>query len=441
MSRTDPASVRDTEVTRRRWILLAVIAAIGIALTVVASAAYNMSPGAAVHMAALAGGAALIAGAVGALLLLALRRRSVAVQATVVALVTVGAVGGGAVAAARAMFLSSHDLGVLAVIVPAAATVGAIIAVVLGGRVVLGSRALGRVVRGVEGEGPRDAASSGRAFASVASSTPELARLGAELDRMTKRLEEARSRERALDASRRELVAWVSHDLRTPLSGMRAIAEAIEDGVLSDPDELRRYCRTLRVEIDRLSGLVDDLFELSKIESGALQLHLERASLEELVSDAVAASAPRARTKGITVEGRLKAPDPHLDVEPAALTRVLRNLLENAIRHTPSDGTIVVRTDLDGGDAVVSVADECGGIPEEHLDRVFDPAFRGEPARTPRSDGGAGLGLAIARGIVEAHRGEITVANDGAGCRFVIRLPLAHGDLATGTRSSIGAIG
>jgi signal transduction histidine kinase len=122
----------------------------------------------------------------------------------------------------------------------------------------------------------------------------------------------------------------------------------------------------------------------------------------------------------------MSGPTPDLYLAPSHVARVLRNLLDNAIRHTPSDGSVWIQTGLEGAAAYVSVADECGGIPEADLGRVFDPAFRGEQARTPSEDGGAGLGLAIARGIVEAHHGEISVRNEGAGCRFTVRLPLSQ---------------
>jgi len=243
---------------------------------------------------------------------------------------------------------------------------------------------------------------------------------------MSHKLEATRARERALEGSRRELVAWVSHDLRTPLAGIRAIAEALEDRVTTDPGDVARYHRTLRQEADRLAGLVDDLFELSRINAGTLRLELERASLGDLVSDALAAAAPVARAKGVRLEGRLDGQAPEVDLSVPEIARVFRNLLENAIRHTPSEKAVLVEAGVRDGHAEVAVADACGGIPAEDLDRVFDLAFRGEAARTPGDSGGAGLGLAIARGIVEAHHGQIVVENRGEGCRFTVRLPLAQ---------------
>jgi signal transduction histidine kinase len=183
-----------------------------------------------------------------------------------------------------------------------------------------------------------------------------------------------------------------------------------------------RYHRQLGIEVDRLAVLVDDLFELSRTQAGVLELHREPVALGDLISDALAGAAPVAQAKGVHLEGRLDGPTPELALSTAEVARALRNLLENAIRHTPADGTVRVEAGVDDGHAYVAVADACGGIPEPDLDRVFDVAFRGEVARTPGA--GAGLGLAIARGMVEAHGGELTVGNDGPGCRFIVRLPI-----------------
>src|SRR5439155_17011862 len=194
-----------------------------------------------------------------------------------------------------------------------------------------------------------------------------------------------------------------------------AIAEALEDGLAEDPDTVARYGTTLRVESERLARLVDELFEFSVIHAGALRLQVERVSLSDLVSDAISAASPAARARGVRVGGQPNGLPP-VELSPPQVARVLTNLLDNAVRYTPRDGSVWVESGLEDGTAFVSVMDECGGIPEPDLSRVFDPAFRRERARTPREGGGAGLGLAIARGIMEAHRGEITVSNRGSGC-------------------------
>ncbi|HEY0637383.1 MAG TPA: HAMP domain-containing sensor histidine kinase [Pseudonocardiaceae bacterium] len=238
---------------------------------------------------------------------------------------------------------------------------------------------------------------------------------------------EARARERAAEASRRELVAWISHDLRTPLAGIRAMTEALHDGVVSGPADVAAYAGRIRGETERLAGMVDDLFELSRITAGALHLRLTAVPLGDVVSEAVAALGPVAAGQGVRIHA---APSvwPIVVGSDPELARVVRNLLSNAIRHTPTGGAVIVAAGATPTEAWLTVDDACGGIPEADLPRVFDVAFRGSKARTPVGVGtspGAGLGLAIARGLVEAHRGRITAHNHGPGCRFSLSLPLA----------------
>lgn len=254
----------------------------------------------------------------------------------------------------------------------------------------------------------------------------ELAGLSDGLAAAHERLGRARARERALEASRRELVAWVSHDLRTPLAGLRAMAEALEDQVVTDPREVSSYHTQIRREVDRLSAMIDDLFELSRIHAGTLRLNQRLVGLEDLVAEVVASTEPVARAKGVRLAGSAVRGMP-VYIDPAELGRAVRNLVTNAIRHTPADGTVEILGEIHAGMACVSVTDACGGIPPDDLPRVFDVAFRGQSARTPGPQSGAGLGLSIARGIVDAHSGQIAVRNIDGGCQFVIRLPLAHG--------------
>lgn len=239
---------------------------------------------------------------------------------------------------------------------------------------------------------------------------------------------EARARERAAEASRRELVAWISHDLRTPLAGIRAMSEAISDGIVAEDAEVRRYADRIGDETRRLAGMVDDLFELSRITAGALRLTLSAVALREVVSDALATQTPVAHRKRVAIHAQAAVWPVVLGSDPE-LARVVRNLVSNAIRHTPPDGTVAIQVGVDGTQAVLAVDDTCGGIPEADLPRVFDVAFRGSPARTPRTPdadpAGGGLGLAIAKGLVEAHHGHIAAQNHGQGCRFEVRLPLA----------------
>jgi signal transduction histidine kinase len=240
---------------------------------------------------------------------------------------------------------------------------------------------------------------------------------------------EARERERAAEASRRELIAWISHDLRTPLAGIRAMAEAMADGLVTNRREVVGYAGRISGEATRLSGMVDDLFELSRITAGALRLTLSAVPLRDVVSDSVAAALPVAQRKGVRVMADVQSWPIVLGSDPE-LARIVRNLLSNAIRHTPPDGTVMVGVGVDGEQALLRVDDSCGGIPEREIGRVFDVAFRGSAARTPagpndHAPAGAGLGLAITQGLVHAHQGSIEAVNHGPGCRFEVRLPLA----------------
>jgi signal transduction histidine kinase len=319
---------------------------------------------------------AAVVGALGALVVVALARRSVAGAAALAPIVVVGSVTAGVYASARAMFLSERDsatvLLVMLASLPVAVAVGWVIAV--------------RIQR------------VSRAAALAAA---------------------ARERDRELEAGRRELVAWVSHDLRTPLAGMRALTEALQDGVASDPGD---YLERLRGEVMRMSGMVDDLLVLSRLQSTSPTLHREPVDLADLVSDALAAWQPLAESGGVrltgSVDGAVLAP-----VDASEVSRAVGNLVVNAIRHTPTGGAVVVRVGADHDDAVVSVEDGCGGIPQDVLDRVFEAGWRGTSARTP-GDAGAGLGLSIVRGVATAHGGSAQVRNLDRGCRFELRLPL-----------------
>jgi signal transduction histidine kinase len=333
-----------------------------------------------ISYAAAAGGAVAAAGAI---VLRLLRGRSILAHTVVLLAVTVLSVVAGVVAVAKAMFLSGHDLRVVLLTVSASAVI---------------SLAVGAVF------GQRLAASAVWA-------------------------QSAREQERRLEAGRRDLVAWVSHDLRTPLAGLRAMAEALEDGVVSDPATVADYHGRIRVEADRMAQLVDDLFELSRINAGALRLAPTRVPLREVVSDAIAGIAPLAADKGITLVAA-ETGWPTVRGGERELARVVSNLLVNSVRYTPEAGTVQIDAGQEQGSVWLAVSDTCGGIPDDDLDRVFEVAFRGERARTPQTTGsgtGGGLGLAIVRGLVEAHGGRVDVRNTGHGCRFEVRLPASSG--------------
>nr|WP_148308308.1 HAMP domain-containing sensor histidine kinase [Actinoplanes friuliensis] len=329
---------------------------------------------------------ALVSGAViatgGAIALRLLRGRSILVHIGVLLAATVIAVVSGVVTVAQAMFLSAHDLQVVLITVAASAVVSLAVGLVFGRR--------------------------------LATSAVWAA--------------QAEAQERKAEAGRRELVAWVSHDLRTPLAGLRAMAEALEDGVVHDRESVAEYHRRIRVETDRMTRLVDDLFELSRINAGALRLVPTMVPLADLVSDALTTVAPLAASRRI----RLVAAGtgwPVVTASEPELARAVTNLLVNSVRYTPPDGTVHVAAGHDHQDVWLSVSDTCGGIPEADLPRLFDVAFRGERARTPAhgtdlsSAAGGGLGLAIVRGLVEAHGGRVEAHNIDRGCRFIMRIP------------------
>jgi signal transduction histidine kinase len=227
------------------------------------------------------------------------------------------------------------------------------------------------------------------------------------------------ARERAIDRQRRDLITAVSHDLRTPLASLRAMTEAIDEGVVDDPPTLRRYVGEMRSAVDSLASLVDDLFELAQLDTGAIEVEARRATVREVVEAALAACGGQASEKGLRVETRIgEAAD--WSCSPR-LTRVLQNLLQNAIRHTPADGTVRVEAQRRPGGLELAVEDSGPGIARESLDRVFEPFWRGDAARSTQ---GSGLGLTLAKRIVESLGGQIRVEGGAAaGARFAIELP------------------
>ncbi|MGW6407815.1 sensor histidine kinase [Streptomyces vinaceus] len=357
-------------------------------------------------------GGALAAGLLGAAALRAVRRRSTAVSLAVVAAASAATVLAGMLAVARAMFLSWHDLAVLTTVVAVAAVVSFALALLPGRWMAARGSALALAARSFGEDGSFDAPDE--------AGTAELTALSRELVVSSDRLNASRARERALEASRRELVAWISHDLRTPLAGIRAMAEALEDGVAADSG---RYFAQIRTEAERLDTMVSDLFELSRIHAGVLALTPTRISTYDLVGEVLAGVEALARQRGVRLVGDRVTPVP-IEVDGRGMTRVLSNLLSNALQRTPADGTVAIAAEPGEGDTVVlSVTDSCGGIREQDLPRVFDTGWHGTGALTP--PGGTGLGLAIVRGIVEAHAGLASVRNVADGCCFEVTLPRA----------------
>jgi len=353
-------------------------------------------------------------GVVGLLVSKLIARRSLRWLVALVAVVAVGGVIAGVLGTADAMFISPHDRGVVIIVCTVAGLVSVFFSLTISATVVRGSQALRADARRFAETG---------AYSSTAVGPAELQALSAELARTSDRLRASREREEVLESSRRELVAWVSHDLRSPLAGLRAMTEALEDGLAEDPS---RYHRQMRSEVDRMVRMVDDLFELSRIHAGVLQVSLQTVALGDVVSEAIAGADSVARAAGVRLGGSVE-PGATVNADPDGLSRVVTNLLTNAIRHTPADGVVSITGRVVDDAVELAVSDACGGIPDEDLHRVFDVAWRGTSARTPEVDlahgAGAGLGLAIVKGIVEAHHGAVHVMNESPGCRFLVRLP------------------
>ncbi|EFQ82136.1 ATPase/histidine kinase/DNA gyrase B/HSP90 domain protein [Aeromicrobium marinum DSM 15272] len=265
-------------------------------------------------------------------------------------------------------------------------------------------------------------------LAVTAVSVPSAVLLGRSLARQSVWEREALERERSAERSRRELLAWLSHDLRTPITGVQAMTEALVDGVVSSPEDVRQYAQVIRGETMRLAGMIDDLFEMSQINAGTLQLAVGPVAVDDVLRSAVEAARPAAeqRTVGIDVAGSAGGT---MAVGAAPeLLRVVHNLLVNAIRHTPEGGEVRLAVGSEADEVWLRVEDACGGIPESDLAKVFDMGYRGSTAResdTTAGRQGAGMGLAIARGLLDAQAGSISVRNHAHGCRFEIRLPAA----------------
>jgi signal transduction histidine kinase len=348
------------------------------------------------------------------------RYRSLRQQLTIATLLPVVAVAATVLINVQLMFLSTHDSLVILIALLVSlllATIGSWLVV---RRISRASRRLGAGLHQLVADSTSGGTVASAAPADVAAPR-ELAQVLSDLAETRRTLAESRARERAAEQARQELVSFMSHDLRTPLAGVRALAEGLEDGVITD---VPRALSQLRATAARMSVLVDDLFALSRVQGTREAKPQTMVSLTELISDIAAESAASARSHGVRLEVDLPDED-RLAVLGSAddLARALTNLTTNAIRHT--DPGLVVR--LEGrrtadGHIRVAVIDGCGGIPEVNLARVFDAGWRATPARSG-DDGGAGLGLAIARGVVASHGGEISVRNVEGGCRFDVALP------------------
>ena len=315
-----------------------------------------------------------LAGAAGSLVLARLARDRPAVAALGAPLVLVGSLAAGVAVATRSMLIAEDDYRTLVFVLLAGAPMAVLAGIVLARRVW-------------------------------------------RLERESATERAARDRDREIEASRRETIRWLSHDLRTPLAGIRVLAESLEDGVVAEPHAA--FGRIVH-EVDRIDGMVDDIAELSRLHAPAA-VRREPVALDDVVSDAVAGVAPLADAAGVQVLGGELAGATVLG-DARALTRALSNVVRNAVQHTPTGGTVHVVTVRRAGRVVVEVADGCGGIPDEHLAQVFEPGWRGDASRHER---GMGLGLTITREVARAHGGEATAENRPAagGCVVAVAVP------------------
>jgi signal transduction histidine kinase len=342
-----------------------------------------------------------------------LRATSLRYRFLVVAVLGAGVALANLAVMAKLMLVSEHDIAIVMLLVIFGAGTAVAMAMVLAAS---STKAVDRLVEGAGRIGDGDL---GTRIGDL-NAGPELDALARSLDVAAERLRHARESETQAEQMRRDLIVAVSHDLRTPLASLRAMVEAIDDGVVEDPATVLRYAGEMRRAVEHLVAMVDDLFELTQLDAGAIRAETTRASLEDVVRSAMAVIEPTAQLKGLEIEADLRGAigatcSPRLD-------RVLQNLLVNAVRHTPADGT--VRVEAVNGDRFLSVIveDTGEGIAAPDLERVFEPFFRADPAR---SGTGAGLGLALAQRIVTAIGGTIEAESQPAvGSRFAVLLPV-----------------
>jgi signal transduction histidine kinase len=330
---------------------------------------------------------------------------AIVVAPVLVALVVVGLL----------MVVSGQDAALVALIVAVAGVIAVIAAKLVADGILSDVEAIRDGLAAV-GRGEREV----RIDTSV---RDELAELAGAANAMIVRLRAEEDLRDQSESARRDLVAAVSHDLRTPITSLRLLAEAVEDEIVDG--ELRRgYLERMRIHIDALSALIDDLFELSRLEAGDIRWSLERVPLGDLVGETVEAMRVQGEAKGVAVVADVPDALGAARANPEKLQRVLFNLIQNAIRHTPADGSVVVRAEPVADAIEVEVADTGNGIAPEERERVFTAFYRGG-ADAARTGAGAGLGLAVSRAIVEAHGGRIWLADASVGTRVRFSLPVA----------------
>jgi signal transduction histidine kinase len=319
---------------------------------------------------------------------------------------------------ARLMFINKHDLTLATILLVFAAGIAIALGFFLSHTVTDNIDALNRGASAI---------ASGQLDTRVAViGNDEMAELARAFNKMASQLEAVERKQRELDTLRRNLIAWAGHDLRTPLASVRAIVEALADGVVEDEATRTRYLRTAQRDIGALALLIDDLFEMAQIDAGGLTLDIQSYAMTDLISDTLESFSGMAAEKEITLDGAVQPGVDPVQCDARQISRVLTNLVGNALRHTPAGGRVFVRALPAEANVLVEVRDSGEGIPAEDLPHIFEQFYRAEKSRS-RAGGGAGLGLAIAKGLVEAHGGEVHIRSVvGRGTSVAFSLPRVH---------------
>jgi signal transduction histidine kinase len=314
------------------------------------------------------------------------------------------------------MFISRHDLLLATVLLISASLIAVSLGYLLSSAVAESVGTLGRAASEV---------ASGNLDVEVAEEGPdEIAELARGFNEMTRRLREMEAERDTMEATRRDLITAVGHDLRTPLSSVRVIVEALADGVVDDAETSERYLKTARRDLDTLSQLVDDLFTLAQLDSGGVQLEIRPNSLSDAVSDALGSFSVRAEQLGVELVGESLAEPDAVAFDARYVGRALSNLVDNALTYATAGSRVDIRTRtaLDGVE--IRVSDEGPGVAPEDVPRIFDRFYRAESSRNRRT-GGGGLGLAIVKAVAEAHGGAVAVSSTpGQGATFSLTLPV-----------------
>jgi len=246
------------------------------------------------------------------------------------------------------------------------------------------------------------------------STVREIAEVRDGFDYMVRSLQDSQRKQAELEEERRFLIAALAHDLRTPLFALRGYLDGLEQGIARTPDQISKYVAVCKEQSAQLDRLVEDLFTFAKAEYQETERSGKSADLGDVIRNSVARLEPQARSKRISMLVRAEPDDYVIRADAHVLERAMSNLLDNAVRHTPADGRIVVQYGRENGRVVFAVRDSGPGFAAEELERVFDPLYRGEQSRS-RATGGAGLGLAISRRIVRRHGGELSAGNHPSG--------------------------